>query len=422
MKKQLLCAFLCILTLQFAGCKKEDMATGNTRYEPAKRPAGERIGNAEKYTFGSSATSISSKNGEIRIDIPAQTIDGTNSLTLQKIKNTSPGGIGDAYRISFDKVMEQPVTVKFSYESRLDSLSGDPECTTGVSLQDSVSGFWALQTQVVFNAVGNYVSFNTSAQKFDLAFVQPISLTPTNKTVRPLTDVKFSVLSNLPTLGPLCSLYGSEVTQIFLCDDVLAERAIIDRWEVLTSGKGAGTLEPNGPRAVYKTSAYELPDINPATILVFLKTFRRPLSAKVYVEPEVSGLKFKVGNQQYSFSDDMIDAGILSNGMLGMSWDHTTHSGSLTCRSAKPGTYNWSQDTGFLFEPGDMSPPQAFQHLYNDGLIISAGEIKITQSGMVGQRMVGSFEITNAGSTNLETSEYIGHRKITGTFNVMRDF
>src|SRR5690606_34685955 len=104
MKKQLLCAFLCILTLLFAACNKNDHGTGNNPdYKPSKRPTGETIGDTEQFTFGSAYSSFISQHGEIRIDIPAQAIDGAGVLTIQKIKNTSPGGVGDAFRISFDK-------------------------------------------------------------------------------------------------------------------------------------------------------------------------------------------------------------------------------------------------------------------------------------------------------------------------------
>lgn len=413
-----------MLTLLCVTCKKNDneVDVNNAGYKPAIRQAGEKIGDAEKHTFGASATSISSQNGEIRIDIPAQTIDGTGVLTIQKIKNTSPGGLDEAYRISFDKLINKPVTVKFSYEGKMDSLSANPECSSGVSIQDSVSGIWALQTKVVFNSIEKHVAFDTEAKKFDIAFVRPLTLTPTSSTVRPLAEVSLRVTSNIPPIGEdLCSLYGSDEAPIPLCDDFLVESAVIKKWELLSSGKGAGTLEPKGSKAIYKTSAYELPDINPATILVFFNHSIKPLSAKVFVKPEVTGLKFWIGDQPYAFTDSVIDAGI-SNGIFGMSWDHVNHSGSLNCLGGSPGTYNWSQTTQFLFEPGDITPPQAFQHYYNDGLTVSAGDIKITQRGTVGQRIVGSFEITNAGSTNTETSAYLGARKIVGVFNVMRDY
>lgn len=424
MKKNLLCTFLCIYTLLFAACRKNDQGAGeNPNYTPSQRPAGEITGSAEQFTFGSAYSSFSSQNGEIRIDIPAQAIDGTGILTIQKIKNTSPGGVGDAFRISFDKQLSKPVAVKFSYEDKLDSLSGSVECTGGIAIQDTVTGFWALQTKFAFNAGGNYVSYNTSEKKFDIAFTQPVRLTPVFKTVRPLTDVGFSVVSNIPALDPLCSIYGTDKSPILLCNDLLVESTTIDRWELLSpESEGAGVLTPKGSQAIYKTSAYELPVINPATILVFLKHYRRPLSAKIFVQPEVSGLKFSIGNQQYSFNDNVIEAGLV-NGRFEMSWDLGAHSGSLICRGGSPGTYNWDNNfTQFLFVPGDMTPQQAFQHLYNDGLIVSAGQVKVTQIGPVGQKIAGTFEISNAGSTNLETSAYWGDRKIVGVFNIMRDY
>ena len=128
--------------------------------------------------------------------------------------------------------------------------------------------------------------------------------------------------------------------------------------------------------------------------------------------------------QAVCFTDDMIDVSIDSEGSLGMYWEGSNGQGSLICLKGKVGTYSWnSTSTLFLFEPADLTPMQAFQQFYEDGTIVSAGDIRITKSGGVGQIISGSFEIANAGRTNTESGngEYLGASKVVGVFKVMRD-
>lgn len=146
--------------------------------------------------------------------------------------------------------------------------------------------------------------------------------------------------------------------------------------------------------------------------------------AKVFVKPDVSGITIWIGSKQYVFTDDMIDVSIDSDGSLGMYWEGSNGQGSLICLKGKVGTYSWnSTSTQFLFEPADLTPLQAFQQFYEDGTIVSAGDIRITKSGGVGQIISGSFEIANAGRTNTESGngEYLGSSKVVGVFKVMRD-
>ncbi|MCG7860441.1 hypothetical protein MD537_25895, partial [Flavihumibacter sediminis] len=92
-------------------------------------------------------------------------------------------------------------------------------------------------------------------------------------------------------------------------------------WILLAEGEGIGTLQPNGSSAVYKTADFELPEINPATILFYMKSSPKPLSAKVFVQTDVTGLSIWIGNTQYLFNDAQVELGMDNDGSMGMSWE-----------------------------------------------------------------------------------------------------
>lgn len=415
----------CALLLSTLGCK-EDIETDDlpTVFEVSKRPAGTAIGNSEKLSFGTAGGEFTSKSEDLKIEIPEGAVNGNATLTVQHITNTSPASFGNAYRISTSKPLSKPMTIKLSYENQSDSLPGEPECSISVSIQDSISGVWSLQTKRIINTSEKSIAYSTSS-KVDISCVVPVRLTPAYSEIRPLDEMLLKVVSNIviPREG-LCAIYGNQTASLSMGDDYLVESALIDKWELLSTGEGKGTLTPKGNTALYKASAHELPAINPATILVFLKQTQRPLSAKVFVKPEVTGLAIWIGTKQYVFTDDMIDVSVESDGSLGMYWEGSGGQGSLNCQKNKVDKYTWNSTSNqFLFEPSDITPLQAFQQLFNDGTTVSEGNIRITKSGGVGQKISGSFEIASAGRTNTESGngEYLGASKVVGIFNVMRD-
>lgn len=423
MKQTLQLLWLLMLPALIICCKKEtDKAVENSTYRPSSRPAGEPVGASETFEVSLAPARITTGDGNVQIDIPPNGVSGRGNLQVQKIKNTSPGGLGYAYRIFTDRAFLKPVTVKLSYADFLDSLSFIPECTMGISVQDPETGIWKLMTNVTFNNIQQFIEFDTELSKFDIAVVRPFTLTPAYSIVRPNTEVKFKIHGNIPfSGGGLCELYESGIGPIEMGDEFEADSRLVKKWELLGAGDGIGKLEANGSRAVYTTSPYEVPPINPITILVFMEYSIRPLSAKVYVEPEISGLKFTAGDNQYHFHDDNITVGV-ANGIIGINWEFGRHMGFFNIKGTSPGSYPWGDGTEFLFEPGDMSPPQAFQSYFNDGTTISGGNVKITSVGAVGERIIGTFEIHDAGSTNTKTSEFLGAKRIKGEFNIMRDY
>ncbi|MBL7769360.1 MAG: hypothetical protein JNK20_10315 [Flavipsychrobacter sp.] len=390
----------------------------------AIRNRGEAIGSPSTFTISPNGGNYVVNNGLVKIEVPVGAAETGTQLTVQEISNTSPGSIGPAFRISTNKELNAPVSVNYSYRDLADSLSLNPECTLGMSLQDS-SGVWWLQAGRSINIAQKYVSI--SIRGGDCALATPVKLTPVYSIVRPNTSVELAAIGTIHVVPQtdLCNLFRNGASSMAMTEEYLLDPGLVEKWEVLSRGPGTGTLHPEGGAAVYKTADYELPEINPVTILLFMTTSKKPLSAQVFVQPDVTGLSIWIGDKQYLFNDEMVDLGIDSDGSMGMSWEGPDGMGSMTWKQNATGTYSWNENnTIFLFEPTGISPQQAFQSFYNDGRTVSSGDIIITKAGSVGQKISGTLLIQEAGRTNTESGngEYLGSSKLVGTFNLMRDY
>lgn len=404
------------------GCKKD----GQAAYQPSpsKREAGVPNGVEEQFPVDASGGVFTSGDKRVVIDVPKNIASPGTRIILQQITNTSPSSFGHAYRIFADKKLTGSFVVRLSYAGMEDSVGVNPLCQLGMAIQDTATGIWALQTGRSISEVGKYVSVTTSGG--DCAFALPIRLTPEYSVIRPSGEVQLALVGNiiLPS-GDMCDIFGSGKQPVPLVEDYYLEPHLIDRWELLARGNGTGTLTALGNRASYRASAHELPGINPVTVLVFLKSSERPVSAKVFVQPDVNGLKIWIGSKEYVFNNDAVDLGINADGSMSMNWESNAGMGHMSWRNNTTGVFEWnSNNTQFLFEPADFIPLQALQSFYSDGTIVSAGDIRITATGTTGQKVSGSFIIEQAGRTNVESGngEYLGASKVTGIFNLMRDF
>ena len=133
-------------------------------------------------------------------------------------------------------------------------------------------------------------------------------------------------------------------------------------------------------------------------------------------------LTIVIDNKEYVFNDDMVDLTMDNTGAMGMSWEGPDGMGSMTWEVNDTGRFQWNDNTNqFLFEPDDISPRQAFQSYYNDGLEVSTGEVTISESGEI---ISGRIFIQQAGRTNTESGngEYMGESRLTGSFILRRDY
>lgn len=423
-KYSILCILLiCTCFVSITSCSKSADAKKNQPVT-AIRKKGEAIGRPNTFTIGPNGGAYAVNNGLVKIDVPVGAAESGTILTVQELTNTSPGSFGPAFRITTSKELRAPVIVQYSYRDLADSLILPPECILGMSLQDS-SGVWWLQTGRGINIGQQYVSITMTGG--DCALATPVQLTPVYSIVRPNTSVELAAVGTIQVIPrtDLCNFFRNGAGSVAMTEEYLLEPGLVEKWEVLSRGPGTGTLVPDGGAAVYKTSNYELPEINPVTILLFMTTSQKPLSAKVFVQPDVTGLSIWIGNTQYLFNDEMVDLGVDSDGSMGMSWEGPDGMGSMTWKRNATGTFSWNEtNTMFLFEPEALSPRQAFQSFTNDGRTVSPGDIVITKMGSVGQKISGTLLIQEAGRTNTESGngEYLGFSRLVGTFNLMRDY
>lgn len=416
----LIASIFCFISIS---CTKPDQDISD---QPgiAVRNKGQAIGAATNISLSPNGGSFSVTNQPIIVDVPAGAAATGTILTVQEISNTSPGSIGPAFRISTNTELNAPVTINYSYRDLLDSIGINPECTLSLSVQDSI-GVWWLQTGRTINLAQQVVSIGLRAG--DVALVTPVKLTPAFSTLRPRSEIELEAVGTL-VIAPqtdICDFFRTGASPVAMTEEYLLDPALADRWILLAEGEGVGTLQPKGSSATYKTADFELPEINPATILFYMKSSPKPLSAKVFVQTDVTGLSIWIGNTQYLFNDAQVELGMDNDGSMGMSWEGSDGMGSMTWKQNANGTYSWNENnTMFLFEPTGISPQQAFQSFFNDGRTVRSGDIIITKAGSVGQKISGTLLIQEAGRTNTESGngEYLGSSKLVGTFNLMRDF
>jgi hypothetical protein len=136
------------------------------------------------------------------------------------------------------------------------------------------------------------------------------------------------------------------------------------------------------------------------------------------------GVFITLGAKTYTYtkafaSGNAFDFGIQFQKTVGAN----TYFGTIDWKCLGTGTRPWSEsDTQFGWEPEDFSPRSYLQSYYDDGMKVSTGNVNVTRLGAVGELVEGTFSVTQAGQTNIESGngEYLGSHKVTGHFKVKR--
>ena len=101
---------LCITCL--LSCDRDDVLDESQPPRSGEiRPLGEPLADAEIFTVDQSGGSVTSSDGSITLQFPAGAVSSTTTVTIQKLANTTPNGIGDAYRLSPHADFAAPVKI-----------------------------------------------------------------------------------------------------------------------------------------------------------------------------------------------------------------------------------------------------------------------------------------------------------------------
>lgn len=141
-----------ILLVFFLTCKKNDnnpvstTPPSNTGGTPEPTPIGIPVGPPTTVTIGTGGGTITSSDGTVSVTIPAGTLAGDTTISVQAITNNAPGGLGTAYRLGPSGMhFSSPVTLRFIYPT--DSVQV-PELL-GVAFQDTDNIWYAMPDYTV---------------------------------------------------------------------------------------------------------------------------------------------------------------------------------------------------------------------------------------------------------------------------------
>lgn len=109
---------LAILVGLLSSCKKNNPA--DPQQPPVgqvKRPHGPVVGEAAVAQLGAAGGSLTSKDGVLKITVPAGAIDGTTSFSIQEVENVLENG-PKAYRLLPEEIeFKKPITLVYDYSS-----------------------------------------------------------------------------------------------------------------------------------------------------------------------------------------------------------------------------------------------------------------------------------------------------------------
>ncbi|MDB4982422.1 MAG: Phosphoribosylglycinamide synthetase, N-domain protein, partial [Myxococcales bacterium] len=106
----------------------------------AVTPVGATVGKPTATLVPPTGGTVTSPDGKLTISVPAGALAAAQMLSIQPIKNTSPGGVGPGYRLQPDgQTFTAPVTLTFSYDAT-DVLGAAPTALR-IAYQDA-KGRW----------------------------------------------------------------------------------------------------------------------------------------------------------------------------------------------------------------------------------------------------------------------------------------
>lgn len=176
-----LAAALCLLALA-GGCGGgASTPTPPPALEIAVTPAGTALGTPAATMVPTTGARLTSADGRLTVDVPADALAAPQTLTLQPIGNEAPGGVGVAYRLGPEgTTFAKPVTLTFTYSDA--ELVGSTATGLGIGYQDA-QGQWNAIKAATHDPTTKTISVVTTHFS-DWSLLEGWQLRPATATVR----------------------------------------------------------------------------------------------------------------------------------------------------------------------------------------------------------------------------------------------
>jgi hypothetical protein len=202
------------------------------------RDKGVALGDQEQFTIEASGGEIISADGAITLKFPEGAVAGTTTVTIQKIDNTSPNGLGNAFRLGPHETFKAPVTLVIKYT--LDSVSFVEG--VGVAFQND-KGIWNAVEVLAHDRNAQTISIET-LHFSDWSVFQSVKISPSLSVIKPGDEVTLTATAVLKGEDLLTPLVGQPKP--------LGTRPIDEAYISSWSLEGPGSLSSSGNTAKYK--------------------------------------------------------------------------------------------------------------------------------------------------------------------------
>lgn len=162
---------------------------------PAPSPVGTPTAAPIQTVIGAAGGTLSTPDGAVRLDIPAGALSADQTLGLQPITRTAPGGTGQTYRLSPEGLtFATPARLTFTYID--EDIQGSAPEALSIGFQDK-QGVWQYVRKPTRDLAAKTVSVETSHFS-DWSMLEGVQLRPLQAEVEVGKTLQLQVLSCVP--------------------------------------------------------------------------------------------------------------------------------------------------------------------------------------------------------------------------------
>ncbi|MFB9993370.1 hypothetical protein ACFFLM_15485 [Deinococcus oregonensis] len=157
-------------------------------------PVGTPSGPLTQATIGAAGGTLSTSGGAVRIDIPAGALAGDQTVGIQPITRTIPGGTGQAYRLTPEGLtFAKPVRITFAYTDQ--DVIGSAPLALSIGFHNQ-SGVWRYYRTPTRDPAAKTVAAETTHFS-DWSLLEGVQLQPTLSEVKVGEQLQLQVVSCL---------------------------------------------------------------------------------------------------------------------------------------------------------------------------------------------------------------------------------